>query len=126
MTLEVCCKSCYKTIRFQNSAKDRGALKIKEGEELGISCSSCGKKHKYHLNKITAIPNPILAFIAVIITIIATVLIVLKISPILANPMNNSFYHYELATSFFIPIIVYSVFIEVLRAKCRNFNSYRI
>lgn len=102
------CNFCKTENKIKIDQDDRGTLQMKKGDELPYICSSCHKKDKIHINKISARSNKIILLISIIISMISLIL-----------TFNSGFIAYA---SFGFPILVY-VYLNNLE---NNFNSYRI
>ena len=68
-TLHYTCPSCHETNRFNSYATDRVELEREEGEAIRTTCKHCHEARTLHPNDIFAKPN-------VIVTGIATALVV--------------------------------------------------
>jgi hypothetical protein len=102
------CTFCKAENKIKIDYDDRGTLQMKKGDELPYTCSSCHKKDKIHINKISARSNKIILIISVIISVLSLFL-----------TMNFGIIAYA---SLAFPLLVY-VYLNNLE---NNFNSYRI
>jgi hypothetical protein len=102
------CIFCETENKIKIEEEDRGTLQMKKGDELPFTCTSCHKKDKVHINKITAKSNKIFLLISILISIVSLIL-----------TFKYGFIAY---ISFGLPMLVYTY----LNSLENTFNSYRI
>ncbi len=74
MTVSYYCKSCNKNNKIKTKANNRFDLQQELGDEINNRCKYCGVLEKRHINRLTADPNYTFFFIALIASLIFTIL----------------------------------------------------
>lgn len=74
MKLSYYCKSCQKKSFYKTITKDRFELQNEVGDELSLRCDKCGTINKKHINRLSAEPNRIYLYIALVVAILLAVL----------------------------------------------------
>lgn len=78
MRLSFVCSQCHTQNVLKERARDRFELKKLVGkDELLVSCKSCGKKDKKHLNRIDAIEDNHILMLGIVFGIVTTVMVFL-------------------------------------------------
>ena len=102
------CPYCREKNKISVEEEDRGQLQIKKGNEIDFTCQSCHKKEKVHINNIYAEPSKIIYLVAIIVSILVTVLF-----------WNLGFI---ITLSFGLPMLIFLY----QQSLARNFNNYKI
>ena len=102
------CQSCKIKNKISIEEEDRVQLQMKKGEEISFTCKSCHKKEKIHINNIYAEPSKIVYIIAIVVSVLMTILF-----------WNLGFI---ITLSFGLPMLIFLY----QQNLARNFNNYKI
>lgn len=122
MKMQVKCKSCNTYFNFKRNATDRFVLARKYGENLELSCKNCGSNNQYKMNEIKAVTSKALAFLAAIILLAGTPLIIyFLLYPM--STLNNVYAMGALAGLTMFPYLIYEAIKSHDKQRVRYFNA---
>lgn len=119
MKLTAYCTNCKKPIRFSARASDRVKLADKLGENIELTCNSCGTRTNYHVNRIHAVHNRLIGVLGMLVLIPGTLAMLYFWAPYVLH----SFYAYSIII---VPGLIFFAISKSQGDKIRIFNSYRL
>ena len=119
------CSSCNNENSLQTSANTRVELAMKKGEEIPVSCSTCGATSKILVDEFYAKPSKIAQILAAALFLIGTPLVFFGLSYFLSRSLN----HYVVyITGLFLlaPVFAYVVINKQDETRVSDFNRRKL
>lgn len=104
MKLVFNCGSCKEINNFKPKFTDRGLLQEAMGDEVKVNCMKCGKIENKHVNKIKAVVDMKMIYLAIIMSVLLTSFLLFYVGLIatvtFTLPMVAWLYEYKSANLF--------------------------
>jgi hypothetical protein len=120
MRLYTTCIHCKAEIRLVVAAKDRFVLARKRGEEIDLTCMSCGIRKHYHVNAIKAEQKKSVLILAAVILLFGTFGLFLYLWPILLR--SSVLVSAGLFGLLTVPFLIYKFLNDDERNRVKYFN----
>ncbi len=124
MKLNVRCKNCRSDIYFRALAKDRFQLAKRKGEQISLTCESCGTRKDYNPNDVTAEEKKTIGLMAVLIFVVGTAVLFVIIWKYVWR-LNDPFAISGFVAILTIPFLIYQGISTTHSERVRYFNAKR-
>ena len=114
------CHSCNSEISFLSDANDRVELEMRKGKQFPITCTSCHKKNKYHVNNFTAT----LSFGQKLVSFLVTIGLVLALISAEIFVFSLGFFFY--GGVFLVPSAAFFIINKQQQTRLNSFNRYKV
>ena len=120
MKLYTRCKSCKEEVSFYSSVNERPELEMQKGKEFDLTCNSCYKKLKYHVNDFDAtksLGQKLTSFgiaLALVIALILSEFYVLSLGLIFYGGI------------FLVPTIAFAIIHKQQQTQLNAFNRFKV
>ena len=122
MKLFTNCSNCKTEISFSTWYSDRVEFKKSKGDNVKLTCKSCNKTDKYHINSIKAKKSKFALLIAFIIFLIGTPILLLFLWDYFLK-VNYFYGMLGLLIPLTIPSVIYMVISKNESSRVRLFNN---
>ncbi|KQC32270.1 hypothetical protein AAU57_02225 [Nonlabens sp. YIK11] len=119
------CSNCQNENSVQTSANTRVELAMKKGEEIDVSCNTCGATSRITVDEFYAKPSKMAQILAGVLFLVGTPLVFFGLSFILSRSVNH-YVIYITGLFILVPVFAYVVINKQDETRVSDFNSRKL